>query len=253
MYQIIKQVLPNDKLLQFENTCKDLSFEPSYYYDASSSAYYLDSKKRCSQKCDVTEIEIKRILNTILYKHGYVFVSFHLQLIKYERGGFFVKHTDHSFGINDCTFLLCLHECVKGGETLLYTNEDIKVKQKKNDLLIFDKTLPHMGMLVLEGTKLILKGSAVKITEEPLFIVNANFHKYFIFQVNKLKHLHERYYKKWVSRKNQSCLIDKYLEKNECMETLNALATTVDSYHEGLKDSGFDEDEQVEDVDESER
>lgn len=148
----------------------------SSYYDAKTDKTIVDDKVRKSTKCNIDNKELNTIIEKLLKHNGYLFVPVNLELIKYEPGDFFIRHTDYSLGRNDSTFLLCISSSKKGGETIVGLN---LYKQDVGDLLVFDKKLEHEGCKVLNGTKIVLKGNCIRLTKPDFMVINVVHSKYY--------------------------------------------------------------------------
>src|SRR5579872_1644727 len=201
--------LSKDEINNLQKTFDNVKFEPSTYYNVKSKENVVDNKIRSSSKHNIKESSVYDLLNNKFKQINYLFVPIDLQLVKYTKGDFFAKHKDYSNGTNDSTFIICLKSATQGGETLIFAKKpdsllsaeinihDSDKKQKNNkkqkvnkkqtkfgknrkyfgikqqcgSLLLFDKKYYHSGQLISEGTKLIIKGNAVKIEKEPFIVI----------------------------------------------------------------------------------
>ena len=108
-------------------------------------------------------------LNKLFKKHRVTMqlVEDELELVKYEKGGYFKKHRDFVNYISDqmkCyALLICLQAPEDGGETKLYfTEQDTKlINETKTEggCLVFRNELVHEGCQIVSGTKIILKAN----------------------------------------------------------------------------------------------
>lgn len=123
----------------------------------------------CKNHKEVNIWLTKNIVNNIFEsrgKHAGI-VEEDLRILKYEEGNFFDKHRDinknESKSLSYYTFLICLEACQKGGETMLYSNNGIKVSLptglKKGSFTYFHKDIQHQGKIIKQGSKIMLKGT----------------------------------------------------------------------------------------------
>ena len=80
-----------------------------------------------------------------------------LQLLKYEKGGFYRKHVDHFTDIpRTLSFIYFLNNDYEGGELIFKLGTgDIKIENKPNRLVIWPSNYlyPHEVTTVTKGTR----------------------------------------------------------------------------------------------------
>src|SRR5581483_10265383 len=152
-------------------------------YHRISKETVTDVSRRSSRKVryrdsslfDWVQVNIVEPLNRDFPYHFFL-IRNDLEVIKYEKGDFFVRHQDHvNCGSNEFvnyTFLLNLRGCEKGGETLLYPDLEKEIVfectgQEPGSLLIFPKEMDHAGKKVEAGTKLVLMGNLICYPAKP--------------------------------------------------------------------------------------
>lgn len=106
----------------------------------------------------------------------FMLVKNDLEVVKYSQGDLFRKHQDYvNFDSNEFrnyTFIVCLHACEEGGETILYDGEDQSVIEgtgrSPGCLLVFPKETLHEGAEIKKGSKVILKGNLICYGKEEI-------------------------------------------------------------------------------------
>lgn len=151
---------------------KELSYTDSMIFDKRDKNNKIKKDVRTSSKaiirdkkffdlCD--DIIVKKI--NVLNKNFYFKLQRdEVEIIKYDKGGYFKKHHDfvkyYSNQIKCYSLLLCLDGTCNGGETILYVNDSIiKLKESitNGGIILFRNEIEHEGSIVKDGYKIILK------------------------------------------------------------------------------------------------
>ena len=106
----------------------------------------------------------------------FMLVKNDLEVVKYSQGDLFRKHQDYvNFDSNEFrnyTFILCLHGCDEGGETILYDGDDQNIIEgtgrSPGCILVFPKETLHEGAEIKKGNKVILKGNLICYGKEEI-------------------------------------------------------------------------------------
>lgn len=157
------------------------SRQASIYY-MSQGKYVLDTEKRVGEKVIFRSRDLEAFFRRSLFRElrahfnirrpsGFPLITEddiqfpddnHFDIVKYGTGGFFSKHTDMKLecpdGCVQYTVIIGLENTKKGGETVIHTAEKSQtyVTGAIGRVLMFDASLQHEGLTVLEGTKKIL-------------------------------------------------------------------------------------------------
>lgn len=159
----------------FNLTNKNTKFEESQIFNTKSKQNEINNNIRLSEKYSIKDkqsfelVNNKLIpfLNDICDKDKIILqlVEDDIEIIKYNKDGFFAPHTDFVNFISDqmkCyTVLVCLEGCEEGGETKLHFS-DVNTKtvsgtKTTGQGLLFRYEIIHEGQKVINGTKIVLK------------------------------------------------------------------------------------------------
>lgn len=152
-------------------------FIESQVYNRTKEINIINKHLRSSEKIEykddqifdwVDDIIINKI-NKINTDFTYVLLRDDVEVVKYTPGDFFKKHQDFvNFDSNEFksyTFLICLQDCEKGGETSLYVNDKpVVIKgtgKNPGAMLMFKKETVHEGNIIEKGIKMIFKGNMI--------------------------------------------------------------------------------------------
>jgi hypothetical protein len=169
----------------------------SQVYVTSEKKNIIEKTVRSSKKIEYKDEQLFNWVNTNCIQNlntdTYRFILIHndITVIKYNQGDFFKKHQDfvtlHSNEFYNYTFVVCLHACEDGGETLLYDSQDTAQSfitgKKQGSILVFPKDTFHEGKMIEKGTKIILSGNLICLkNKDPLDLENNE--EYLIVMLN---------------------------------------------------------------------
>ena len=165
-----------------------LDFVVSQVHDTSTRQNMVKHDLRQSTRAVVNNKEVFEwidnhvvsILNNTHKQNTFHLLRDELDVVKYEKGDFFLPHQDFvkfkCDHLKCCSLLICLYANCKGGETRLYLKEgviDIPNTKTTGGCLMFRNEVIHEGVHVVNGTKVILKANLYMI---PLSIKNYKIH-----------------------------------------------------------------------------
>lgn len=172
-------------------------WQDSTYFNFKDQKKHVDMDVRGSQFHDLQEYPLLEThMSESLRGIGFLLVPLDFHVLRYKEGGLFAKHRDHvqcpeANGLEH-TFLLMIQPAQKGGELRIFKNDEdatgAPLVMQPNNLILFDKTILHSVDKVIEGTKYVLKGTAIKLdaANHVVVVFLPKEQKYFVLPVNKL-------------------------------------------------------------------
>jgi hypothetical protein len=145
-------------------------YTKSLIFNKLTKEHQEDSKVRSSQKYAINDVQSFDLVEELIIKQAnsstknLIIKMLHneIELVKYTEGGFFKKHTDFVTHVSNqlkCyALLVCLQSPIQGGETKLYLPDgEQTIGYNEGTCLLFQNEVPHEGMPIIEGTKIVLK------------------------------------------------------------------------------------------------
>ncbi|XWV26484.1 hypothetical protein QJ857_gp0585 [Tupanvirus soda lake] len=160
---------------------KNLDFSTSKLYHKDLKENIIDGSQRSSKTHKIyydenTKIifqSVEKLIEHINEKQKTLFslIPNDIDIIKYENGDFFNKHSDFvpikNKYITYYTLLFCLDANCVGGQTSIYLDDSNSIDFDEtiipNDWLLFMNEIEHAGKTVESGHKIILKANVVHI------------------------------------------------------------------------------------------
>ena len=202
-------------LLDLDNKTDD-DFVESRVFNRINKTNITNKHLRASHKIEYKDNKIFDhmqkyidLINEQMKQCKFILIRNDVEVVQYKKGDFFKKHQDYvNFDSNEFknyTFIINLHGC-EGGSTILYgqpdtESEPYEVKQdRKNvgNIILFQKTLIHEGLPVLDGLKTLLKGNLICVPTDTNEIIIVKLHKYkkqeYVIPIKWLEHYPECVY-----------------------------------------------------------
>ena len=198
-------------LINFNEIEKE--FQESHFYDNKTKSLIVNRHIRSSEKIQFRDDIIfdwfenniiNKLNNDIDTNINFMLLRDDIEMIRYRPGDFFKRHVDtinfYSNEFINYTCLINLKQCINGGETLVYIeNEEYLFKeigQNEGSILIFQKQLEHEGKEVIDGEKIIVVANFVAYKKEK------NIGDIIIVKIEKTKNIYILPVKKLNNYKN---------------------------------------------------
>jgi|TARA_R100001460_G_scaffold35576_4_gene68412 Rps23 Pro-64 3,4-dihydroxylase Tpa1-like proline 4-hydroxylase len=187
--QLYNNVLPDNVLTNFEKVCKDHEFlkEGSIVHDSKENEF--SNKKirdtkiwplvNSEEEKSYTTIHWCNLLLSMFKKYSVEYFRVYeknnlsqvdiidIQVLKYNVGGHYQFHVDHSKKIpRTLSFIYLINDDYEGGDLVFATpdfKKDLIIEKKKNTLIIWPSNFmyPHTVQPVTKGTRFSVVGWAL--------------------------------------------------------------------------------------------